>query len=108
MIYFSVVIGYYLSLGVVMIVRQNFQEMPPKAFMEQIMDSVCKAYCFLWERRDSLNRIIFTWPELQKYYNKNNFRTNLRKLNNEGLLSYDESEKGISIELVGWDELEEV
>ncbi len=87
-----------------MLVRQDFQAMPPKPFMDQIMDPLAKAYCFLWERKDKLNQVIFTWSELSKYYNKNTFRTNLRKLNNEGLLSYDESDEKILIELVGWDE----
>lgn len=90
-----------------MLVRQDFQEMPPKPFMMQIMDNVTKAYCFLWERKDKLNRIKFSWNELTQYYNKNAFRTSLRKLNNEGLLSYNESKTGVSIELVGWDELME-
>jgi len=85
-------------------IRQNFTELPPKRFMMQIMDNLTKAYCFLWERKDDLNRITLTWKDLSKLYNKNAFRTNLRKLNNEGLLSYSESIEGISIELVGWDE----
>lgn len=91
-----------------MMVRQDFQTMPPKPFMDQIMEPLAKAYCFLWERKDKLNRINFTWSELSKYYNKNTFRTNLRKLNNVGLVTdIKETEEDISIELVGWDDLED-
>lgn len=90
-----------------MMIRQDFQELPPKMFMMQIMDNLTKAYCFLWEKKDELNRIRFTWRDLSKYYNKHSFRTSLRKLCNEGLLNYDESEIGITIELVGWDDIAE-
>ncbi len=91
-----------------MMVRQDFQTMPPKPFMDQIMDPLAKAYCFLWERKDKFNRISFTWSELSKYYNKNTFRTNLRKLNSVGLVTdINESGEDISIELVGWDDFED-
>jgi hypothetical protein len=69
------------------------------------MDNLAKAYCFLWDKKDSEYRIDMSWKELTRYYNKNAFRSNIRKLNNEGLLSYEESKDGISIELVGWDEV---
>ena len=91
-----------------MLIRQDFHpqaKLPPRAFLEQIMDPLTKAYCFLWDRKDSQNRLHLPWKDLALYYNKNAFRTNLRKLNNTGLLSYEESREGISIELVGWDEV---
>jgi len=91
-----------------MLIRQDFHEqtpMPPRLFMEQIMDGLSKAYCFLWDNRDKQNRFNMTWKDLSRHYNKNTFRSSLRKLNNEGLLSYEESEDGIAIELVGWDEV---
>jgi len=91
--------------GSVMIIRQDFNQLPPKMFMMQIMNDLLKAYCFLWEKKDKLNRIRMTWKDLSRYYHKNAFRTNLRKLCNEGLLNYDESEDGVAIELVGWDEM---
>jgi hypothetical protein len=46
-----------------------------------------------------------TWKDLSRYYNKNNFRTNVRKLGNHGLLDYDESADGIHIELMTLEEL---
>ena len=91
-----------------MLIRQDFtppNQLPPRMFMEQIMDSLSKAYCFLWDHKDENNFFQMTWKELSIYYNKNAFRSNLRKLNNEGLLNYKESEEGISIELVVWDEV---
>ena len=89
-----------------MIVRQEFECLPPKPFMMQILDAITKTYVFLWDRKDDYNRISMTWKDLTHYYNKNAFRSNLRKLNTKGLLSYEESDDGISIELVGWDEVE--
>jgi hypothetical protein len=85
--------------------RQDFEELPPKMFIMQILDNLPKTYIFLWEKKDKLNRIRMTWKDLSKHYNKNSFRTSLRKLCNEGLLNYDESDDGIAIELVGWDEV---
>ena len=91
-----------------MMLRQDFQELPPKMFLMQILDNITKIYVFLWEKKDALNRISLTWKDLSKYYNKNSFRTSLRKLNTEGLLNYDESDDGVSIELVGWDDIEDM
>lgn len=90
-----------------MMIRQDFQDLPPKSFMMQIMDDITKLYCFLWDKKDPLNRVMMTWKDLSKHYHKNNFRTSIRKLNNEGLLDYDESEEGIAIELIGWEDLED-
>ncbi len=91
-----------------MLIRQDFHEqtqLPPRLFMEQIMDGLIKVYCFLWDHKNEQNKFMMTWKDLSSYYNKNNFRTSLRKLNAEGLLSYEESKNGISIDLVGWDEI---
>ncbi len=91
-----------------MLIRQDFHPqplMPPRLFMDQIMDNLSKAYCFLWDHRDEKNVFKMTWKDLSKYYNKNAFRSSLRKLNNEGLLTYQEDRDRISIELVGWDEM---
>ncbi len=91
-----------------MLIRQDFSEqdkLPPRLFMEQIMDGVVKVYCFLWDRKNEQNKFIMTWKDLSSYYNKNNFRSSLRKLNNESLLSYEESADGVSVDLVGWDEV---
>lgn len=87
-------------------IRQDFDILPPKMFLMQILDNVSRAYVFLWEKKDRDNRISMTWKELSRYYNKNAFKTSLRKLCTEGLLNYDESQDGISIEMVGWDEME--
>ena len=91
-----------------MVIRQEFNQdpqLPPRPFLEQIMDGLSKAYCFLWDRKDKRNKLKFTWEELNKYYNKNAFRSSLRKLNNHGLLDYKESKDGVAIEMVGWDEI---
>ena len=90
-----------------MIVNAGFQEMPPKMFLMQIMDEISKVYCFLWEKKDKKNIVKFTWKEIVKYYNKNHFRTSLRKLTNQGLLNYDEAKEGVKIELVSWEDMSE-
>lgn len=91
-----------------MLIRQDFQpqaKLPPRMFLEIVMDPLSKAYCFMWDRKNDENRFRMTWKDVSVYYNKNAFRSNLRKLNNQGLLSYEESGDGVSIELVGWDEV---
>ncbi len=91
-----------------MLMRQDFhpqQQMPPRLFMEQIMDNLGKAYCFLWECKDGQNRLDMTWDEVRKIFSKNTFRCSIRRLCSAGLLSYEESKHGVSIELVGWDEV---
>ncbi len=88
-----------------MIIQHQFNELPPRMFLEQVFDKIAKFYCFLWDKKDKLNCIKMSWKELNVYYNKNTVHTSLRKLNNEGLLSYSESDAGVAIELVGWDEV---
>jgi len=91
-----------------MLIRQDFSQeanLPPRMFLDQIMDGLCKAYCFLWDRKDNSNKLKFTWKNLSKYYHKNAFRSSLRKLNNHGLLDYKESKDGVSIEMVDWNEV---
>ncbi len=90
-----------------MMIRQDFQELPPTDFLMQILDVKSKFYLFLWGKKDAENNIEFTWKEVSRYYNRNCFRTNLRKLNELGLISYEESDSGVSIELVGWDDIED-
>ncbi len=89
-----------------MMIRPDFtqeSQLPPRMFLEQVLNDLSKSYCFLWDKKNEQNIVDLTWKDIKKFYSKNSFRTNLRKLNNEGLLSYKESEDGIAIELVGWD-----
>jgi hypothetical protein len=52
-----------------------------------------------------MNRFHMTWKEILKYYNKNSFHTNLRKLNADGLLSYAETPEAVTVDLVGWEDV---
>lgn len=91
-----------------MLIRQDFNQdtkLPPRIYLELIVDTLTKIYIWLWDHKNEDNRIEMTWKSLSMYYNKNSFRTNLRKLNSQGLVSYEESPDGVSIELVGWDEI---
>lgn len=88
-----------------MMIRQDFQELPPKMFLMQVMDNICKTYVFLWDGKDNTNRVYVTWKDLVKSHSKNSFRTSVRKLNNHGLLNYEEADDGMVIELVDWNEI---
>lgn len=91
-----------------MMVRQDFSQgcdIPPMMFLNQILNDLGKVYCYLWKKRDTDNHVSMSWDDVRRLWNKNNFRTSIRKLNNEGLLSYDESQAGIDIELVSYDEI---
>jgi hypothetical protein len=93
-----------------MMIRQDFRpqlELPPRLFLEQLMNSLSKIYCFLWDHKNDENIFEMTWKQISVYYNKNAFRSNLRKMLDHGLVSYRESNDGIEIELTGWDEFEE-
>ncbi len=84
----------------------DFQTLPPKPLMMQILDATSKIYVFLWDRKDETNTLRMTWKKLSKYFNKNRLKTGLRKLCDEGLLDYRETASGICVELVSLDDLE--
>lgn len=86
-------------------IHQEFHELPPKALLMPILDTKATIYIFLWEHKNDAYQCEFEWKELSKHFNKNTFRTNLRKLNDIGLISYHETDKKISIELVSWEDL---
>lgn len=81
-------------------------ELPPKMYLMQILDPVSKIYCFLWEKKDNNNRVKMSWDDVARIYNKNNFRSSLRKLNCFSLLDYVENKDHVEIELVGWSDEE--
>jgi|GEM_PF-1900843 len=91
-----------------MVVRQDLDtvpSLPPRLFMEQIMDNVSKVYCFLWDHKDKNNKLRLSWDVIRAKYGKAVTMSSLRKLCAEGLLEYIKSEDGVTIELVGWDEV---
>lgn len=87
-----------------MIRQANKNTLPPRAYLEEVMDGVAKLYCYLWDKQDKDHKISLSFDEILKHFNKNNFRTNLRKINQTGLINYHETKNGVSIELVSWDE----
>ena len=68
------------------------------------MDSTTKIYTFLWDVKDEDYKFSINWKDLRGLYNKNMFLTSLRKICDKGLLNYKESDDGVSIELIGWDD----
>lgn len=73
---------------------------PPQQHMLKLMDKLTKTYVFLWNTKDASNQINATWDDVTKTHNKNSFRSCIRKLHNEGLLSYSEDESGICIKMI--------
>lgn len=88
-------------------IRQDFSELPPKEFLIQIMDNTMRIYTFLWDKKDEEYKFFINWKELKALYNKNTFLTSLRKICDIGLLNYQESEDGVTVELIGWDDIED-
>jgi hypothetical protein len=92
-----------------MIIRQDFSkrgDLPPKAFLMQVMDKTTELYCYLWDKKGEDGKILLKWREIKKVYNSNAFRTSLRKLCSTGLLNYKEDLDDIVIEMVSWEEIE--
>jgi len=87
------------------VIRQEFElpDLPPRYFLEQVFDGVCKVYCWLWDRQDKES--YYTWDELRKTHDRKSFRSCIRKLGNHGLLDFKEDNNGVHIHLVGWDDV---
>ena len=86
-------------------IHHDSNDMPPKMYMMQIIDSVSKLYIHLWDVKDEENRALLKWSDLDKLYHKNHFKSALRKLNNLGLLNYNEVELGVAVEMTAWDQM---
>ncbi len=78
----------------------TYSEFPPIEKLSRILDKKCEIYLFLWSKRDVNNRVKITWKQVREFYNKNNFRTALRNLRFENVLSYRETESGIAVDLI--------
>ncbi len=92
-----------------MLIRQEFhcsqvQELPPKPFLMLVLEKASKLYVQLWARQDKAHRVRISSKELQGY-SMLSLRASLRRLCEEGLLSYKETASGISVELVSWQEV---
>lgn len=91
------------------VIRQGFNsslpDLPPRYFLEQVFDGVCKLYCWLWDRQDKECCVDYTWEELAKTHDRKSFRSRIRKLGNQGLLDYKEDNNGVHIQLIGWDDV---
>ena len=88
-------------------IHQDFCNLPPKMYLMNVLDKTSQIYVYLWERKNALNRICMSWDDVRLQYNKNTFKTALRKLLYVGLLNYEDSPDHVEVELVGWEEGEE-
>ena len=89
------------------------EELPPKAFLRQVLNHCPVAgltYIDLWEKKDELNQVYLDKKEISLSIHLNAYKNNLRRLYNEGLISYDDQTDPASIvvELVGWQEFDEI
>jgi hypothetical protein len=74
--------------------------MPPRQCMNQIMDPVSHVYCYLWDMKDAEWSIFLSWKDLVKVFQKNSFRTAVRKLQAKGLVKGSkDSEEGVKVRL---------
>jgi len=88
---------------------QNVWEYPPYPFLEQVLEHCPKAgktYCFLWKKRDKDNRVLLQ-REDYTFRHPNAFKEDLRKLFNEGLISFKDLGNRISIEMISWEDMED-
>jgi hypothetical protein len=74
--------------------------MPPRHCMDIIMDPVSHVYCYLWDMKDSEWSVFLSWKDLVKIYQKNSFRSCIRKLKAKGLVKGSkEEEEGVKVKL---------
>jgi hypothetical protein len=83
---------------------QQIWDYPPYPYLEQVLISAPAAaytYMKLWSNRNPLN-ITSIEPNYRYAYGRN-FKQNLLKLCNQGLINVDERPSVTIVELVGWD-----
>jgi hypothetical protein len=94
-----------------MTIQRLHNDLPPKAFMEQVASTspeACLTYIRLWERKNKNSIAEMTLEEISHIWHLNEFKANLRKLNNIGLISDIGKAPGkISVELVDWQDIED-
>lgn len=84
----------------------EFWEYPPYPFLQQVLHHCPKAaltYWHLWKQKDKNNNVSMTNKDVSYFKHPNAFKSDLRQLNIEGLISYDEDGGKISIEMVDWE-----
>lgn len=92
-----------------MVVQSIRDELPPKVYLELVathQPRACLTYIKLWEKRDKNNKVTMTQEDVSYLWHMNEFKANLRRLNQEGLLDYILYPGKIYIELVNYDEIE--
>ena len=88
--------------------KVDFSPMPPKEYILQITDDLTTCYIYLWEQMRSDCHVVADWDELTLVFHKSTIKRTLRILGNAGLLNIHRlDDKGLAIELVGWDDIQE-
>ena len=74
--------------------------LPPENKIQKIANNLIKIYFFLWKKKNESNILILKWDEILPFFNKNTFRTALRKISLENLIFYKETAEGVAIEII--------
>jgi len=81
---------------------------PPFPYLKQVCNHCCKAsalYIDLWEISNPDNQLFVEFNDIANTFGtaKQAFNHNLRLLMREGLINFENTPKGINIELTDWD-----
>jgi hypothetical protein len=83
---------------------------PPLAYLELIAKNCSEAlstYLFLWSKKGKNNRLQLTKDDISLRMHPNKFHSDMRKLNNEMLISFAPSRGFIYVEMVDWEDVVE-
>lgn len=86
------------------------EELPPKQFLVQVANhcpTAVSTYIYLWDKKDENNCVSISKSDISYFAHPNAFKSNLRKLNIEGLISYIENFGKIFVEMIDWNDLDE-
>jgi len=68
--------------------------------MDIIMDPVSHVYCYLWDLKDAEWSVFLSWKELVNKFQKNSFKSCVRKLKAKGLVKgSNEENEGVKVKL---------
>ncbi len=88
--------------------NNNYEDFPPYPYLKQVGEHCPKAVCTymdIWKDRDKANKLKLYKDQVRNKYliSLAKFRHDLLLLVKEGLISIDETDQSLSIELIGWE-----
>lgn len=76
------------------------ENLPPENKILKIANNLVKIYIFIWKNKNESNILKLKWEEVIPFFNKNTFRTALRKISQENLIFYKETKDGVAISCI--------